>query len=94
MLRIQNVYSKRNEGPPPPYDGGELGEDSANPKAEGFEWRGEGIPGSREGGWFNPENKHRLRSDFDNPAHDPHWDFRDEQRRDYRLYSDGSWEIK
>ena len=45
---------------------------------DGFEWRGEGQPGSARGNWYNPKTREILHPDLNHPIGiDPHWDFRD-----------------
>ena len=39
---------------PPRFNGKDLGSDPKRPNAEGFEWKGKGPPGSKQGNWHNP----------------------------------------
>jgi len=68
------------------------------PPAEGFEWKGKGEPGSKQGNWVKGEHSSQetLRPDFNHPEPiGPHWDYYgpgfDEGAR---LYLDGKWEFK
>ena len=68
---------------------------SAEPPKEGFEWRGKGPPGEGKGAWFNPSTRESLYPDLDHKAPlGPHWDYRDSNKNDWRLYPDGTWEQK
>ena len=44
---------------------------------EGFEWRGKGKQGSKEGSYYNPKTGGSLHPDLDHPAPiGPHWDYK------------------
>jgi len=90
--RSDNVISKAQ----PPYSGKELGNDPTKCPGKGFEWRGKGKPGSKEGNWYNPETKESLHPDLDHPPpKSPHWDYESPDFPDgIRLNLDGSWEPK
>ena len=48
--------------------------DASQAPGEGWEWKGDGPPGSREGNWVNPETGQKLHPDLDHPpGKDPHW---------------------
>ncbi len=93
------VITFLKDGRKPPYSGDELGEDPAHCPQEGFAWRGDGKPGSREGGYSNrtPGDRAKgesLRPDFHTPVHEPHWDYVAPDGKRGRLYTDGTWEWK
>jgi hypothetical protein len=63
--------------------------------AEGYEWRGKGIPGSKQGNWYNPDTKEWLRPDLNHPEPiPPHWDYGAPDGKTYRIFPDGTFEIK
>jgi len=71
------------------------GNDPTKPPGKGFEWRGGGNPGTREGSWYNPQSKEIWRSDFHHPGPiGPHWDYRDANGVWWRVYPDGHKEQK
>ena len=42
----------------------------------GWEWRGDGAPGSNQGNWFNPQTQQRLHPDWNHPGDiPPHYDY-------------------
>lgn len=62
--------------PVPPYDGRELENDPSKPPRQGFEWKGPGKPGSKQGSWYNRETGESLHPDLKHPApKKPHWDY-------------------
>lgn len=64
------------------------------PPGKGFEWRGRGEPGSKEGGWYNPKTKETMHPDLDHPEpYGPHWDYKHPEgwERGYRIYPDGTY---
>jgi len=84
----------------PPYRGDKLGNDPTKPPANGFEWRGDGPPGNKQGSWVKGSKKdgdlQSLRPDLDHPKPiGSHWDY---SGRDTpsgaRLFPDGTWEPK
>lgn len=89
---------KNKDKTKPPYNGESLGEDPSVCPQEGFEWRGPGKPGSKQGGYFNPKTRERLRPDFHTPGHKPHWDYETSKpgggKIEARLNTDGTWEWK
>ncbi|MCH9609385.1 MAG: hypothetical protein S4CHLAM45_05260 [Chlamydiales bacterium] len=80
----------------PPYDGKELGNDPTKKPGEGFEWRGKGKQGSKEGSWYNPETGEQLYPDLSHPAPiKPHWDYYGPNfPNGARLNIDGTWSSK
>ena len=50
--------------------------DPTESPGEGWEWRGNGPPGSREGSWYNPASGESLHPDFGHPSPiGPHYDY-------------------
>jgi hypothetical protein len=46
---------------------------------EGYEWRGNGEPGSREGAYHNPETGESVHDDRTHPeGKEPHWTYTDQ----------------
>lgn len=79
----------------PPYQGDQIGTNPANPEVEGFEWKGSGAPGTKEGSWYNPLTGESLHPDLDHPAPiKPHWDYEGPNGEKARLNTDGTWEWK
>lgn len=66
-----------------------------SPPFPGWEWRGTGPPGSSEGSWYNPATGESLHPDLnhDGPL-GPHWDYKDENGNEWRLFPDGTVEPK
>ena len=63
----------------------------------GFEWRGKqgSAPGSTAGNWYNPKTGESLHPDMSHgDPIGPHWDYRDSFGQWWRLFPDGSKEIK
>jgi len=61
----------------------------------GYGWRGPGSQGSREGSYYNPDDGTVLSPDLNHPEPiAPHWDYKDENGIWWRLYKDGSIELK
>jgi len=66
------------------------GNDTTKSPGKGFEWRGRGDPASGKGNWFNPVTHERWSHDLNHPPPiDPHWDYRDANKRRFRVYEDG-----
>lgn len=66
----------------------------AQPPGPGFEWRGNGEPGSSEGSWYNPDTDEAFHPDLEHPEpYGPHYDW-ETPDGDYRVYPDGSVEPK
>lgn len=88
---ITKEEEQGNQSDRPPYSGAELGDDPARCPGEGFEWKGKGEPGSKQGSWFNKPKGEGLRADLDHPPPvKPHWDYENSAGRKARLYLDGS----
>jgi len=62
--------------------------DPTSPPANGFIWRGDGLPGSDKGNWWNPNTKEWLHYD---PSHHgiPHYDYRDPFGNRFRIWPNG-----
>jgi RHS repeat-associated protein len=66
---------------PPP-----LPADPSQPPGEGWEWRGNGSPGSDKGAWYNPKTGETLHPDLNHPDPiGPHWDWIDPNGKQHRL---------
>jgi hypothetical protein len=51
------------------------GDDPTKAPSDGWVWKGEGAPGSREGNWKNPNTSESLHSGLEHDApNGPHWD--------------------
>ncbi len=80
----------------PPYTWDDLGNNPNKCPGKGFEWKGKGTPKSGKGNWVKGKKKNReeLLPDFNNPQHDPHWDYYSPKfPGGARIYPDG-WEHK
>lgn len=98
MYKSKDAERRSSDEPgSPPYRGDKLGRRD-NPPAEGFEWKGDGPPGSKQGNWVRGKGEARetLHPDFDHgPPQGKHWDYRGPGfPKGTRLYPDGSWENK
>ncbi len=82
----------------PPHRGDELGNDPTRCPGKGFEWKGNGEPGSRQGKWVKgPKGSQEgLYPDLDHPKPiGPHWDYEGPDfPKGARLYPDGTWSPK
>jgi hypothetical protein len=72
--RSTNAESEKQVGredvPSPP-------DDPAQPPSEGWEWKGKGPPGSRDGSWYNPTTGESLNPDLGHgDSIGPHWDWK------------------
>ena len=89
-----------DNGKPEGYAGAETmpkypGNNPAQVPAEGYEWRGNGVPGSKQGNWYNPSTKEWLRPDLNHPGPiAPHWDYGAPDGKTYRIFPDGTFEVK
>lgn len=73
------------------YDGRWPGDDPTK-APDGFEWRGNGAPGSSKGNWYNPDTGETLRPDLNHPQPiDPHWDFKDILKKWWRIFRNGKF---
>ena len=64
---------------------------------DGYEWKGKGEQGSKEGSYFNPESGESLHPDLDHPeGKAPHWDYnyRGSGVKGWRIFPDGAFELK
>ena len=68
--------------------------DPSKPPGEGWEWRGKGMPGSKEGNWVNPSTGEWVHNHPDSKNHGPHQDYQDPSRSRWRVYPDGRKEPK
>ncbi len=60
--------------------------DPTQSPGEGWEWRGNGPPGSSEGAWTKPGTKESLHPDLGHGQPiGPHWDYRDRHGNDWRV---------
>jgi len=68
-------------------------DNNGEPPVEGWEWKGNGQPGSSQGQWRNPDApKENLHWDDENHLDefpDGHWDYRDPYGNEYRIGPDG-----
>ena len=64
--------------------------DPSSPPAPGWEWRGNGPPGSDEGAWYNPDTGESLHPDLghSDPI-GPHYDYRSPNGEKFRVFPDG-----
>ena len=88
--------SKKEETEPEPPDVTYPGDDPTK-APDGYEWRGEGESGSKEGNYYNPETGESWHSDLDHPeGKAPHWDYnyRGSGVKGWRVYGDGTIELK
>jgi hypothetical protein len=101
VKRSDAAYKEETKKKEPPYDGRKLGSDPTQCPEEGFEWRGKGPPGSKQGNWHNETTGESLHPDLEHPLpKKPHWDYLgpDFSGPDFpkgiRLNLDGTWEPK
>ena len=67
--------------------------DPNNPP-EGWEWRGRGKPGSRDGAWYNPDTDESMHDDRSHPAgKDPHWTYTDPTGARWDNFGNG-WQVQ
>lgn len=82
LPRIPRVIPKQR--PPIPKS-------PTEPPGPGWEWRGNGPPGSSEGNWYNPKTGESLHPDpYHPPPIGPHYDWKAPDGNWYRIYPDGS----
>lgn len=63
----------------------------AEAPGSGWEWRGNGDPGSSKGSWYNPESGESLHPDLGHPDPiGPHYDWKAPNGVTYRVYPDGT----
>ena len=71
------------------------GNDPTKLHIKGYEWRGKGNIGSKWGNWYNPDTKEWLRPDLNHPESvKPHWDYGSPDGKVYRIFPDGTYELK
>ncbi len=86
---FESVETPKENAPKPNFA------DPTKAPAEGWEWRGKGEPGSKEGSWYDPKTGEVYRPDINHPAPiKPHYDYKDPQGRWWREYPDGTRELK
>ena len=57
---------------------------------DGYEWRGKGPQGSKEGSYYNPKTDTSLHPDLNHPDPiGPHWDYNGPEG-EFRIFPDGS----
>src|SRR5665213_329437 len=79
------------QGPNYPKVPSQCIKDPSIPPGPGWQWKGKGPPGSRQGNWVNPETEESLHPDSDHgPPIGPHWDWTDPNENEWRLPNDGS----
>jgi len=101
MARLGHALGNRwLHGPPgqapddvwrvPPPEINYPGNDPTRPPGFGFEWRGNGPPGSGMGNWYHPFTKEKWNPDLNHaPPIGPHWDYTDPSGRRFRVFPDG-----
>jgi RHS repeat-associated protein len=96
MSKKRDLRTEDDKEKKPPYSGTELGDDPTKAPGEGFEWRGKGPRGSKEGSWHNIETGESLHPDLKHPLpQKPHWDYvGPNYPGGVRLNLDGTWEHK
>jgi RHS repeat-associated protein len=83
-----------SKGPPSPNDPPNFG-DPSQPPGPGWQWRGNGPPGSKEGSWYNPGTGESLHPDLHHPPPiGPHYDWKSPTGKKYRVFPDGRVEPK
>ncbi|WP_227006980.1 RHS repeat-associated core domain-containing protein [Xanthomonas oryzae] len=79
-----NQTSERPDPTPP------LPDDPQECPGEGWEWRGNGPPGSDKGNWVNPATGGKLHPDFGHqPPKGPHWGYTDGEGNKWDYFPDG-----
>ena len=57
---------------------------------DGYEWRGPGEQGSKQGNYYNPKEKRSLSPDLDHgPPIGPHWDYTGPEGK-FRIFPSGN----
>jgi hypothetical protein len=70
------------------------GNNATQSPSQGFEWKGSGPAGTNHGNWYNPQTKEMLAPDFHHPPPiPPHWDYKDKQKRKFRIFQDGKKQL-
>ncbi|WP_341809371.1 RHS repeat-associated core domain-containing protein [Xanthomonas oryzae pv. oryzicola] len=79
-----NQTSEQPDPTPP------LPDDPQECPGEGWEWRGNGPPGSDKGNWVNPATGGKLHPDFGHkPPKGPHWGYTDGEGNKWDYFPDG-----
>ncbi|KRW62032.1 RHS repeat-associated core domain-containing protein [Pseudomonas sp. TTU2014-080ASC] len=82
--KLFNESSDQPDNPP------SVPKDPTQPPGEGWEWRGKGTPGSREGAWYNPSSGESLHDDRTHPpGKDPHVTYTDPTGKRWDNYGNG-----
>lgn len=80
---------------PPPIMRFPFPRTTTDPPGPGFEWRGNGPPGSARGNWYNPQTGEYLHPDMSHPPPmQPHWDYRAPDGSLWRWFPDGTLDPK
>lgn len=70
-------------------------DDPTMPPGEDWEWRGNGDAGSDRGAWVNTETGETLHPDLNHgPPIGPHWDYKDREGNEWRIFPGGRQEPK
>ena len=71
------------------------GDDPTQAPGADWQWRGKPPVGGNNGAWHNPGTKESLHPDLHHPNPiGPHWDYRDANGNDWRIFPDGRIEPK
>jgi hypothetical protein len=81
-------YGEVSANPTPPFNPQTY--DYSQSPGSGFESKGPKDKGS----WFNPKTNEYVRKDFLTVGHEPHYDWRAPNGEMYRVYLDGTVELK
>ncbi len=84
----EDAPAPAEEGPANPPNIGDFSDPQNLP--EGWDWRGRGDPGSREGAYHNPDTGESLHDDRTHPAgKDPHMTYTDPEGQRWDTYDEG-----
>ena len=84
--------AKEAETPDVTYPG-----DDPEKAPDGYEWKGKGKQGSKEGSYYKKETGESLHPDLNHPeGKDPHWDYnyKGSGVKGWRIFGDGRIELK
>jgi RHS repeat-associated protein len=71
------------------------GDDPSKSPGEGWKWRGKGNPEDGKGNWTNPDTGESLHPDLKHPEpYGPHWDYKSPNGDWYRIFPDGTMNLK
>lgn len=92
----QGLLDKLRDGLKKLLGGGGPPSDPSKPPGPGWEWRGDGKPGSGDGAWYNKETGESLRPYFGEADHADHYDytFKQNSGKGWRIYLDRKVEPK